>query len=707
LSVGTGQDGRVLLKCFAGCPTDAIVGALGLKFGDLFAEAPEGRAGAIGTREKKDDNPPVSHATVQRSPKPAPQAGPSLEECTLAAYAEQKALPLDFLMRLGLRDQKYQGFAAVRIPYFAPDGTETAVRYRIALEKLEGSSDRFRWLKGSKTCLYGLWRLDQARSAGYVTLVEGESDAQTLWFHGEHALGIPGAANWKEEWAKHLDGISVIHAVVEPDQGGQAVLGWLGKSSLRNRVHLIMCKEGAKDPSAMYLADPDTFAQRWRQLMEGAIPWKEHAAELEKSVQDDSWPQCERLATSPDILQEFELSLREAGFAGSTESAKVLFLAVVSRLFDRPVSVVIKGPSSAGKSYLVESVLDHFPPTAYYALSAMSERALAYSEEPLANRMLVIYEAAGLQGEMSSYLMRSLLSEGCVRYETVEKTAEGMRARLIEREGPTGLIVTTTAVNLHPENETRLLEMLVTDSPEQTKLIMERIAARAAGLATAVGDVYPEEWMALHDWLSRAECRVVIPYAPKLAVVMPATTTRLRRDFTTILALVSAHAVLHQATRKRAASGAVVANLADYAAVYDLSADLFAHGAQISVGANVRQTVDAVRELGGADPMHVKTVTLGALAAKLGLDKSAVSRRVRTAIAEGFLINQEERKGKPARLAVGEPMPDDAPFLPDPRILVDRCSVARETEGMVATLSSFYPGAEMQADRGRITEIVI
>lgn len=193
LSIGTGEDGRVLLKCFAGCSADVILGALGLAFSDLFPEAPEERVNTTVARSKKGDNPSVLRATVQRSPESDSQAIPALPGCTLAAYAERKALPLDFLMRLGLRDQKYQSLAAVRIPYIAPDGTEVAVRYRIALEKVDGSDDRFRWQKGTKTYLYGLWRLEQARSAGYVVLTEGESDAQTLWFHNEPALGIPRA----------------------------------------------------------------------------------------------------------------------------------------------------------------------------------------------------------------------------------------------------------------------------------------------------------------------------------------------------------------------------------------------------------------------------------------------------------------------------------------------------------------------------------
>ena len=77
------------------------------------------------------------------------------------------------------------------------------------------------------------------------------------------------------------------------------------------------------------------------------------------------------------------------GVAGERAAVKLVYLAMVSRLLPRPVSLAVKGPSSAGKSYLVEQTLRLFPDEAYYALTAMSERALAYSEEPLTHRMLV------------------------------------------------------------------------------------------------------------------------------------------------------------------------------------------------------------------------------------------------------------------------------------------------------------------------------
>ena len=147
--------------------------------------------------------------------------------------------------------------------------------------------------------------------------------------------------------------------------------------------------------------------------------------------------------------------------------------------------MAVKGPSSGGKSFTVETALKAFPLSAYYALSSMSERALAYSEEPLVHRFLVLYEAAGMTGDFASYLIRTLLSEGCIRYETIEKTADGMKPKLIERAGPTGLLVTTTWASLHPENETRMLSLTVRDDRDQTRGVLSALADRVNGTEPA------------------------------------------------------------------------------------------------------------------------------------------------------------------------------------------------------------------------------
>ena len=147
----------------------------------------------------------------------------------------------------------------------------------------------------------------------------------------------------------------------------------------------------------------------------------------------------------------------------------------------------------------------------------MSERALAYGTEPLSHRFLVLFEAAGLESDFASYLVRSLLSEGCVRYETVEKGKDGeLKARLVEREGPTGLIVSTTSVALHPENETRLLSLAATDTADQTKLVLSRLAS------DDLSEPDLARWHDLQVWLETGEHRVAIPYAPHARGARPA-----------------------------------------------------------------------------------------------------------------------------------------------------------------------------------------
>ena len=54
--------------------------------------------------------------------------------------------------------------------------------------------------------------------------------------------------------------------------------------------------------------------------------------------------------------------------------------------------------------------------------------------------------------------------------------------RLIEREGPTGLIVTTTSLRLHPENETRMLSLTITDTRDQTAAVFRALAQETIAL---------------------------------------------------------------------------------------------------------------------------------------------------------------------------------------------------------------------------------
>ncbi len=106
LDIKEGEDGRALLLCRAGCSTEEVIDALGLKMRDLFSS--NGHGGGEGS------------AVSDRRPTP-----PS---CTLEAYPEAKRLLVEFLKSIGLSDVTYSGSPAIRIPYRDREGQEKAVR---------------------------------------------------------------------------------------------------------------------------------------------------------------------------------------------------------------------------------------------------------------------------------------------------------------------------------------------------------------------------------------------------------------------------------------------------------------------------------------------------------------------------------------------------------------------------------------------------
>ena len=108
---------------------------------------------------------------------------------------------------------------------------------------------------------------------------------------------------------------------------------------------------------------------------------------------------------------------------------------------------------------------------------------------------------------------------------------------------------------MHPENETRFLSLTVRDDRAQTARVLQALADRVNGAEPATVDLTP--WHALQTWLELAGCRdVTIPFAHDLAALADPRAVRLRRDFGALLALIRAHAILHQATRARDAAGA-------------------------------------------------------------------------------------------------------------------------------------------------------
>ena len=256
------------------------------------------------------------------------------------------------------------------------------------------------------------------------------------------------------------------------------------------------------------------------------------------------------LLKSPDLMERIVADFEACGVVGESTNKLVGYLAAVSRLLERPLAVVIQSSSAAGKSSLMDAILAFVPQEARTQYSAMTGQSLFYmGATSLKHRILAIAEEEG--ASRASYAMKLLQSEGEL---TIASTgSDPQTGNLITQEyrveGPTMLMMTTTAIDLDEELLNRCLVLTVDEDREQTKRIhtLQRQKRTLAGLErreakTAI--------LATHRNAQRLlrSLAVVNPWADQLTFLDDRTRTR--RDHEKYLTLIDVIALLHQHQRQ-------------------------------------------------------------------------------------------------------------------------------------------------------------
>jgi hypothetical protein len=191
LSVGCGSEDKVLIKCHAGCETEAILAALGLTWKDLYPEdSGKGSKDIVATYD----------------------------------YVDQRGRPLYQVVR------------------FAPKG----FRQR----RSDGNGGWIWNLKGVDSVLYRLPQVIEAIKAGEsIYIAEGEKDVHALERAGAVATCNPmGAGKWKRSYTTTLRGANVV-VVADNDEPGLNHARAIVKSltGVTSKVELFACPNGHKD----------------------------------------------------------------------------------------------------------------------------------------------------------------------------------------------------------------------------------------------------------------------------------------------------------------------------------------------------------------------------------------------------------------------------------------------------------------------------
>ncbi len=638
-------------KCQAGCTNEAVLTAMHLTWADVRRN---GRDSARGDSGNGEACQPVNGGSKHvRNGVDTPT--PNCVNCvTLAALAEAKRLPVDFLKSLGISDFKYCGQSSVKIPYYSEDGSEISVRFRLALS----GDSRFKWRKGDHAMPYGLNRLGQIKKAGWVLIVEGESDLWTGWYHGIPTLGAPGKGIWPVSWGEYLKGLRV-YVWQEPNAEDFVVRLLRSTPALQ----YIRAPDGIKDISEAHIQGLNIPA--WLEELKAKA---ESGQELKARYDDERLAQLYKEAATviqaEDPLDFVEDAIRGLGYGGDLNPALIAYIAATSRLLtmregSMPVHLLLTGPSSSGKSYTLSLIKKLLPEAAHYTVDAGSPRTVIYNDAELQHRLLVYSEADSLasgEDNPAASAIRNLLQDHHLHYEvTVRDPDTGdFTVRKVEKPGPTVLITTSTRP-LGAQLMTRLFSLEVGDSKEQIGAALETQAALEIEGAHPLDGAL----VAFQGYLQlKAPLNVIVPFAGELARAMSKTASapRILRDFARLLSLVKAVALIRHYRRQTDEQGRIIATIEDYETVKALVGDMYIDS---STGASraVRALVEAVRTL-DADKGNDERITNTTLAKYVGIGVKQITRQAHRAIKQGWLVNREQRKSYPADYALGEPMPE-------------------------------------------------
>ncbi len=276
----------------------------------------------------------------------------------------------------------------------------------------------------------------------------------------------------------------------------------------------------------------------------------------EAQMRDEDRAEALALLRDPKLLDRILEHFTDCGMVGEETNKLVGYLAAVSRHLEAPLAVVVQSSSAAGKSSLMDAVLQFVPEEERIQYSAMTGQALYYmGEMDLKHKVLAIVEEEG--ASRAAYALKLLQSEGSLTIASTGK--DPATGKLVTHqyrvEGPVMMFLTTTAIELDEELLNRCLVLAVNEDREQTQAIHQLQRERQT-LEGLLRKRKRQDLIQLHQNAQRLlkPLFVVNPYA--LELTFPDERTRMRRDHSKYLTLIGAIALLHQYQRPvRSAQG--------------------------------------------------------------------------------------------------------------------------------------------------------
>lgn len=175
------------------------------------------------------------------------------------------------------------------------------------------------------------------------------------------------------------------------------------------------------------------------------------------------------------LVERIVEDMERCGIVGESTNLLAGYLAAVSRKLDAPLAILIQSTSAAGKSSLMDAVLNLMPEEERIQYSAMTGQSLFYlGETDLQHKILAIAEEEGVR--QAAYALKLLQSDGELTIASTGKdeTTGNLVTKQYRVKGPVMLMLTTTAIDVDEELLNRYLVLTINETREQTRAIHAR-----------------------------------------------------------------------------------------------------------------------------------------------------------------------------------------------------------------------------------------
>jgi DNA primase len=385
---------------------------------------------------------------------------------------------------------------------------------------------------------------------------------------------------------------------------------------------------------------------------------------------------------SPDMFVQIINDIADLGYVGDDLNKKLLYLTATSRVLDDPINVLIISQSSAGKSYLVDTVARMLPESEVVNFNTVSKQGLQYMRDKMMHKFMPMGEDEN-DPTIDHQLREIMSSHRLTRYvaQKNEKTGEIITEK-VEIKAYVATVLTTTNNKVHPENANRYFITTADETAEQTNRIYQAQKDKFSEEKEIIRQQRIPVILSKHRSAQRLlkKLKVIFPEKMREALKFPDRIMRLRRDHQRFINLIATVCFLRQYQKQTQNNGHfdyILCDAYDYEVAYEIVINGLLQSTinelpqqAVSLYDNIRKYVRDTADIERLKPADV-SFTQRQIREFTGLNQMYVKRYIRALLDYEYLKvkggNARGSKGSYSLTADEELADVDLSIIPTPK----------------------------------------